>query len=132
VLTEVGVEEWPFIAATIEPAIDSPTLAEVYEALTRHHVQAFRAGDGAAGYVVTKTAYVKGTAVPAMWLLYASGKVFGPARPRMLALARELEQIALSWGCNETRITGGRVAKWRRVLTDYDPIEGGIRKVLHG
>lgn len=133
-LTEVGVEEWPFIAATIEPAITAPSLDEVRLHLERRHCQAwgFEKNSGAAGYIITKTAFVKDTAVRAMWLLYASGKVFGPVRARMRAILRELEQRAAAFGEQEIRIMDGRVAQWRLVASDYDPIEGGLRKVLYG
>ncbi len=131
-LTEAGIEEWPFIAATIEPAISEPTLAEVHEGLRLHHMQAWRLSGGAAGYLVTKTAYVGDTSTRAMWVLYASGKVFGPKRQTMRRIARELEQRASQFGEDEMRVTDGRVKQWASVLTDYERIDYGLRKVLHG
>lgn len=134
-LTEVGLEEWPFIAATIGPAVTKPSLEEVREGLRCHHMQAWRPekNRGVAGYLITTTAYVGDTRTTALWITYVAGKVFHPVRRRMGELIDALEAQARAWGCNETRIEESRLSQWRLVLPGYEMIDGRVlRKVLNG
>jgi hypothetical protein len=124
VLTEVGLEEWPFIAATIEPACTD--LPDLRADLERHHSQAWRLGKncGASGYVVTHTGAVRGSGVNAMWIAYAAGRCFR-GRAVMREVADEVAGIARGWGLTRLRIEG-RVSAWGRVLPGFEEIEPGV------
>lgn len=125
-LTEVGLEEWPFIAATIEPALRGQTLAELYAELGSHHSQAWRLdkNSGAAGHVVTHTGTIRGTYTRAMWIAYAAGRCFR-GRAVMREVADEVADIAKGWGLKRLRIEG-RVSAWGRVLPGFTEVEPGV------
>lgn len=127
--------EWPFIAATIGPAVEMdgvPSLEEVREQLARGTMQAWEFRGGARGYAVTQTAYVKGTDAVAMWPVYVAGKVFRAPRETMKRIAGEIEEKAREFRCDEMRVTGDRAEQWASVLEGFEPIADGLRKVLNG
>lgn len=132
-LIEVGLEEWPFIAATLKPAITDPSLEDLLKGLERRVMQAWRPEKhrGVSGYLITTTDYLKGTTIPAMWITYVSGHVFPPVRKRMRDVLSALEAQAREWGCKEIRIANGRLSQWRRVMPGYELVDGTmLRKVL--
>lgn len=138
-LTPAEAWEWPFIAATIAPAVEAdgtPSLDEVLNQIERGTMQAWHIGDGAAGYAVTQTAYVQGddgkdTETVALWPVYVGGKVFRSPRATMKRIAAELEAKAREIHCDEMRVTGDRALQWASVLTGFERCGNGLRKVLH-
>ena len=124
-LTEVGVEEWPFIAATIGADFGSK-LDGIRADLEVHHMQAWRLNknSGAAGYVITKTATIKGTDTRALWIAYAAGTCFR-GRAAMRDVAEFMATVAEGWGLKRMRIEG-RVSAWGRVLPGFVEVEPGV------
>lgn len=119
-------------------AVEADTSAdlELLDSELRHdHMQAWRITGGAAGYVVTQTAFVRGTETTALWVLYIAGRCLRPARQMMREIGDELIKIASAWGCMEIRVEGKRALQWLRVLPDFEIIERRgaetvLRKVL--
>lgn len=116
------------LAAVIEAEPDAD-LDKIEAGLTDGTMQAWRMVGGVAGYLVTHTATVKGTDIPAMWVGWVAGRVLRAPWRIMREVADDLVAVARGWGCKELRIEG-RVAGWLRVLPGFEQSGDVLRKVL--
>lgn len=128
-------EAWPVLAPLLAPAVgfdDNASLEDVRRKLITGQCEAATVeDDGLEGVIVTEICRLDGVKV--CWISYIAGLVDAPPR-RWLSMVRgictQIEDMARSIGCAETRI-GGR--DWSRILTDYqrfDDVPNRMRKVL--
>jgi hypothetical protein len=136
---EAVVFEWARIAKDLRRALDVDKTFRLLNlkmtALSGRILIWRLAGEGAAHFV-TWGGNVCGTDVPALWVLYAGGKVNGGPKRRlatMRAVLAEIEGHARAVGCAEVRVEDRPT--WGVVLDGYErstkPNGGALfRKVL--
>jgi hypothetical protein len=114
------VAAMPGVFATAVEALPTADLDAMERELALGHMQAWRLIDGAAGYLVTRTAYVGKTTLVGFWPLYLAGHCLRPARGLMREIGQELVRTATDWGCDEMRVAGKRAEQWLRVLPGFE------------
>ncbi len=126
----------PGICAAVAESEFAADLDTVEAELHAGHMQAWRVTEGAAGYIVTRTAFVKDTTVRGFWITHCTGRCLRPPLSTMRAGLADLIRIARDWHSDELRIEGRRARLWHRVFPDLELIERRdpewvvLRKVL--
>lgn len=130
--------EWDAIGKAIGPAIkagEPVSLDDVRMGLLSGRFEGWKVHDVGHAYAVTWRAFIVGTLTPALWVLFAGGKMFGGPKKRlwgMRELLMRFEDEAKRRRCAEMRIED---RDWSLVAADYMKTtkpDGGIllRKVL--
>ena len=132
------LHEWDAIGEALAPAIkpgEPVTLNDMRMSLLSGRFEGWKVSEVGNVYAVTWRALITGTGQPALWVLFAGGRMFGGPKRRLASmrdLLRRFEDEARWRRCTEVRIED---RDWSVVATDYlktTKPDGGIllRKVL--